>query len=125
MLPPSLLLIKMEIVISFVFVLAISLSMFFAGKIFGPKGDAPDKKEPFECGVEPLQKGVPKNFSVHYFRIALLFLIFDLELAFLIPWALVFRENPGFYFLIMIIFQAFIVLALVYAWKKGDLQWER
>ncbi len=115
----------MEIVISFAFVLIVALFMFFAGKIFGPRGDAPAKREPFECGVEPLQKGVPKNYSVHYFRIALLFLLFDLELAFLIPWALAFRQNPVFYFLIMIIFQAFIVLALVYAWKKGDFQWEK
>ncbi len=115
----------MELVFSFVFVLAVALSMFFAGAIFGPRGEAPQKKEPFECGVEPLQKGVPKNYSVHYFRIALLFLIFDIELAFMIPWALAFRKNPVLFFVVMLVFQIFVVLSLIYAWKKGDLEWER
>ncbi len=115
----------MELFFAFIFVLLIALFMFFAGAIFGPKGDSPQKKEPFECGAEPLQPGVPKNYSVHYFKIALLFLIFDLEVAFLIPWALAFREKPALFFLVMLIFQVFVVLSLVYAWKKGDLEWEK
>ncbi len=113
----------MELLFSFVFVLLISFSMFFSGKVFGPRKDNASKKEPFECGVEPLQKEVPKNYSVHYFKIAILFLIFDIELAFLIPWALAFRKNPFLFFVVMVIFQAFVLLALFYAWKKGDLKW--
>jgi len=115
----------MELFFSCVFVLSIGLIMFFAGKVIGPRGDNSSKQEPFECGVEPLQKGVPKNFSIHYFRIALLFLVFDIELAFLIPWALAFRKNPLLFFIVMLVFQAFVLLALVYAWKKGDLEWEK
>ena len=115
----------MELFFASIFVLIIALVMLFAGKLFGPRGDNPSKREPFECGVEPLQKGVPRNFSIHYFRVALLFLVFDIEIAFLVPWALAFRKNPVVFFIVVLVFQIFVLLALVYAWKKGDLEWEK
>ncbi len=115
----------MEFTVAFIFVLVLGLFMLFASTIFGPKGDNPRKQEPFECGVEPLQKELPRNFSVHFYRIGLLFLIFDLEVVFLVPWALAFRENKVLAFVILLIFQLFVVTGLIYAWKKGDLEWER
>ena len=114
-----------EFAVAFAFVLFLGVFMLFASAIFGPKGDAPQKKEPFECGVDPLQKELPVNFQVHFYRIALMFLLFDLEVVFLIPWALAFRDNKVVGFVVLLIFQLFVIAGLVYAWKKGDFEWER
>lgn len=91
---------------------------------------APDERKlPYECGVDPV--GTTRHrFSVKFFLVAVLFIIFDVEVVFLYPWALVFRDAMGsgngvFLFVELMIFLAVLGLALVYAWGKGALEWEK
>ena len=86
----------------------------------GPKRPNPVKDEPFECGVTPKIK--EQGISVHFYLIGMLFIIFDVELAFLFPWAVLFKKL-GFLGLIEIsIFIFILVLGYLYAWKKGALE---
>ena len=98
--------------------LLLSLSRFV-----GPRRPSPVKSAPFECGMEQLttpQGRIPISFSV----IAMLFIIFDIEVAFLFPWAVIFR-TLGFPGLMMVLFfLAVLTVGLIYAWKRGALEWD-
>ena len=91
--------------------------------LISPKSDNPQKREPYESGM--VTKGPTwVQFKVGYYLFAILFLIFDVEVAFLIPWSVVFKDI-GFVALIEIFIFLFILgLGLLYAWKKGALKWE-
>lgn len=91
--------------------------------ILGPKRLTKAKLEPFESGVQPLQTSVVR-IPVKFYIVAILFILFDIEIIFLFPWATVFRELGVFGFVEMIIFLLMLVAGLVYAWKKGALEWE-
>ena len=82
-----------------------------------------EKLSPYECGSEPVSDA-RMPFPVRYYVIAMLFVIFDIEVIFLYPWAVVFSEIGFLGFLEMIIFIALFVLAFVYAWRKGALEWD-
>ena len=80
------------------------------------------KSEAYECGVEA--EGEPRQrYSIHYYVIAVLFVVFDVETVFLFPWAVKYRALGLFGFMEMVIFLAILVLGYVYAWKKGALEW--
>lgn len=97
--------------------------MYFLGEWLGPKAHSAVKSVPFECGEAPFETpGRP--FSVKFYLIAILFVIFDIDLAFLFPWAVVFRDVGIAAFVSMVVFIGILVLALWYIWKKGALQWE-
>jgi NADH-quinone oxidoreductase subunit A len=100
----------------------VGFMLAFSG-ILGPKKTSPVKNEPFECGVENVTP-FSGNFSVKFYLIALLFLLFDIEIAFLFPWATIYRSLGLFGFIEMFIFLAVVVAGLVYAWKKGALEWD-
>src|SRR6266404_5834481 len=82
-----------------------------------------EKLSPYECGFEAFEDARMK-FDVRYYLIAILFILFDLEIAFLFPWAIVLREIGLFGLLSMIIFLAILVIGFVYEWKKGALEWD-
>jgi NADH-quinone oxidoreductase subunit A len=84
---------------------------------------SPTKHIPFECGVDPVGTA-RRRFSVKFFLIALLFLIFDVETIFIFPWAVLFRKLGMFGFIEMTIFLFILILGLMYVWKKGALEWE-
>ena len=87
----------------------------------GPKKRA--LAEPFECGVEPI--GLPSGrISVKFYLIAVLFIIFDVELIFIFPWAVLYRTLGVVGFIEMFIFLAILMVGFIYAWKKGALEWE-
>ena len=94
--------------------------------IIGPKIKNPIKDMAYESGVDPI--GSTKiRFSIKYFIIALLFIIFDIEIVFLIPWAVVFKDflSAGpFIFYEMVVFLAILVFGFVYVWRNGALEWE-
>lgn len=94
-----------------------------AGKILGP--DKPDeaKLSPYECGFEAFEDSRMK-FDVRYYLVAILFIIFDLEIAFLFPWAVVLDEIGIFGFWAMMLFLTILVVGFIYEWKKGALEWE-
>jgi NADH-quinone oxidoreductase subunit A len=99
------------------------------GFILAPSRPDPEKLSPYECGFEAFEDARMK-FDVRYYLIAILFILFDLEIAFLFPWATIFRDIVAtdsiklFGFVEMLIFVAILVIGYVYAWAKGALEWE-
>ena len=83
----------------------------------------PAKGSPYECGFEAFEDARMK-FDVRYYLVAILFILFDLEIAFLFPWAVVLPDIGYFGFVAMMIFLAILTIGFVYEWKKGALEWE-
>jgi NADH-quinone oxidoreductase subunit A len=99
----------------------VSLVLSYA---FGPKKPDPQKLSPYECGMHPIGSA-RERFSVKFYLVAMLFLLFDIEAVFLFPWAVVYRDLKLFGFFEMLLFIAVILAGYIYAWKKGALEWER
>ena len=93
----------------------------FAGN--GPKVAQDEKLSPYECGFEAFEDA-HMQFDVRYYLVAILFIAFDLEIAFVFPWALVFRELGVFGLIEMGVFLTLLVIGFVYVWKRGALEWE-
>jgi len=83
----------------------------------------PEKLSPYECGFEAFEDARMK-FDVRYYLVAILFILFDLEIAFLFPWAVVLREIGLFGFMAMVVFLGILVVGFIYEWMKGALEWE-
>ena len=81
------------------------------------------KLSPYECGFEAFEDARMK-FDVRYYLVAILFILFDLEIAFLFPWAVALQEIGWFGFMAMMVFLAILIVGFVYEWKKGALDWE-
>ncbi len=94
-----------------------------AGAALAPSKPYADKLSPYECGFEAFEDSRMK-FDVRYYLVAILFIIFDLEIAFLFPWAIVLDKIGAFGFWAMMIFLAVLVVGFIYEWKKGALEWE-
>ena len=103
----------------------------FLAVMIGPRATNPEKLKPFECGSEPI--GSPRGrYSVKFYQVAILFLVFDIEAAFMYPWAVLYRKlslNPlgqisMFGFVEMLLFVAILVVALAYVWRKKAIGWE-
>ena len=97
--------------------------MWFLGAWLGPKSTNPVKREPFECGMRPFETPGDR-FGIKFYLIAILFVIFDIDLAFLFPWAVVFQDIGMLAFASMMVFIGILAVALWYVWKKGAFQWE-
>jgi NADH-quinone oxidoreductase subunit A len=93
------------------------------GKLAGPNRPDDKKLSAYECGFEAFEDARMK-FDVRYYLVAILFILFDLEIAFLFPWAIVLKEIGTFGFVSMMIFLAILVVGFVYEWIKGALEWE-
>ena len=101
----------------------IGLAPMAIGKILGPSRPDPEKTSPYECGFEAFEDARMK-FDVRYYLVAILFILFDLEIAFLFPWA-VSLDSIGFFgFISMMIFLTILVVGFIYEWMKGALDWE-
>ena len=96
---------------------------WIVGKLLGTIRPDSAKSAPYECGFDAFDDA-RMQFDVRYYLIAILFILFDLEVAFLVPWALVLKELGLFGFTAMMIFLAILVVGFVYEWKKGALEWE-
>ena len=105
------------------FGLGLGFLMLTAGKFVSPNRPDAEKLSPYECGFEAFEDARMK-FDVRYYLIAILFILFDLEIAFLFPWAVVLPEIGLFGFVSMMIFLLILVIGFVYEWKKGALEWE-
>ena len=93
------------------------------GFLLGPRRPDSEKLSPYECGFEAFEDSRMK-FDVRYYLVAILFIIFDLEIAFLFPWAIVLDKIGMFGFVSMAIFLGILVIGFIYEWKKGALEWE-
>jgi NADH-quinone oxidoreductase subunit A len=98
-------------------------AMIAVGWVLGPRRPDGEKLAPYECGFEAFEDARMK-FDVRYYLVAILFILFDLEIAFLFPWAVTLNEIGAFGFWSMMIFLAILVVGFVYEWKKGALEWE-
>lgn len=96
--------------------------ILFVSALVNPKHPNPDKLSTYECGIVPVGDSW-HPFAVRYYIFALLFLIFDVEAAFLFPWAIRFRALGTAGFVEMMLFIGVLVVGLVYAWRKGALEW--
>jgi NADH-quinone oxidoreductase subunit A len=98
-------------------------AMVGLGRLLGPKRPSPVKNEPFECGNPPSGSAWGR-FAVKFYLTAILFIVFDVEVVFMYPWAVTFRQLGWFGFGEMLVFVAVFGLALLYVWRKGALEWE-
>ena len=102
---------------------AVGVAPMVLGRLLAPHRPDPEKLSPYECGFEAFEDARMK-FDVRYYLVAILFILFDLEIAFLFPWATVINDIglPGFF--AMMLFLAILVVGFVYEWMKGALEWE-
>ena len=101
----------------------IGIVLLVVGSLLGPQRPNSEKLSPYECGFEAFEDARMK-FDVRYYLVAILFILFDLEIAFLFPWAVVLPDIGFFGFVAMMIFLAILIVGFVYEWKKGALEWE-
>jgi NADH-quinone oxidoreductase subunit A len=99
---------------------AVSLGM---SVMFGKRRPTPEKDAPYECGIIP-ETSARGRFSVKFFLVAMLFIVFDVETIFLVPWAVVFRELGAYGLAAMAPFMLLLVASLAYEWKRGALEWD-
>ena len=92
-------------------------------RLSGSQNPDPEKLSPYECGFEAFEDARMK-FDVRYYLVAILFILFDLEIAFLFPWAIVLQQIGWFGMVAMMIFLGILVVGFIYEWKKGALEWE-
>jgi len=81
------------------------------------------KAEPYECGIKATSEAHDTRFSVRYYLIAVLFVVFDVETVFLYPWAVMFRKLALFGFIEMLVFLTILIVGYIYAWRRGALSW--
>ena len=103
--------------------LVVGLGPLILGKILAPNKPDAQKNSPYECGFEAFEDARMK-FDVRYYLVAILFILFDLEIAFLFPWAVVIQEIGMTGFLAMMLFLFVLVVGFIYEWKKGALEWD-
>ena len=106
--------------------LGLSTAIFFVSEWFGPRVAHPKKNQPFECGV-PAHGDSHRRFSVRFYLVAILFLLFDVEAIFFYPWAVVYRKYltiNSFILVEMLFFAAILLVGYIYVLRKGALEWE-
>jgi len=103
--------------------IAVGVGPIVLGFLLAPNKPDSEKNSPFECGFEAFED-TRMRFDVRYYLVAILFILFDLEIAFLFPWAVVLDSIGMFGFVAMLIFLAILVIGFIYEWKKGALEWE-
>jgi NADH-quinone oxidoreductase subunit A len=101
----------------------IALIAIGLGGLFGPKKESKVKSMPYESGMNPYGEGT-RRMPIRFYLIAVLFILFDIEVIFFLPWAITFRQLGLFGLIEMVIFIVILLVGYVYAWKKGALEWE-
>jgi NADH-quinone oxidoreductase subunit A len=101
----------------------IGIALLVLGSLLGPKKPGVVKQSPYECGFIAFEDARMK-FDVRYYLMAILFIVFDLEIAFIFPWAVVFRDLGVLGMVEMSLFLGLLLVGFIYAWKKGALEWE-
>jgi NADH-quinone oxidoreductase subunit A len=102
---------------------AVSLIIVFISRLLGPFHPTTRKLSPYESGMQPFGEAI-RRIPVKFYRIAVLFILFDVEVIFFLPWAVVFRQLGWFALAEMVLFVVILMVGYVYAWKKGALEWE-
>jgi len=106
-----------------VLALGITLLVLFANRLLGPSKPTEGKSLAYESGIVPLADA-RRRFRIRYYMIAMIFLLFDLEIAFIYPWAVIYKRLGWTGFAEMMVFLGILVLGLIYAWKRGAFRWQ-
>jgi len=101
----------------------IALIAIGMGELFGPRKKSAEKDIPYESGMNPIGEGT-RRMPVRFYLVAVLFILFDIEVVFFLPWAIAFRQLGIFGLVEMSVFIMILLIGYVYAWKKGALEWE-
>ncbi|MBH00854.1 MAG: NADH-quinone oxidoreductase subunit A [Candidatus Pelagibacter sp.] len=112
-----------SIILFLIIALFLSCGFILLNYVLSPKKPDPEKLSPYECGFEPFNDS-RMEFDVRFYLVAILFIIFDLEIAFLFPWAISLGKIGFLGFISMMIFLFILTIGFIYEWKKGALDWE-
>jgi len=112
-----------SIILFLIIAIILSFGFIVVNFIFSPKKPDPEKLSAYECGFEPFNDS-RMEFDVRFYLVAILFIIFDLEIAFLFPWAISLGKIGFLGFISMMIFLVILTVGFIYEWKKGALDWE-
>ena len=112
-----------SIILFLVIALLLSCGFILLNFMLSPKNPDPEKLSPYECGFEPFNDS-RMEFDIRFYLVAILFIIFDLEIAFLFPWAITLGNIGVFGFFSMMLFLFILTIGFIYEWKKGALDWE-
>ncbi|GAP22216.1 NADH-quinone oxidoreductase subunit A [Leptolinea tardivitalis] len=113
----------LPIIILLVLATVLGFLVLIIGALFGPRRPTQRKAAPYESGMIPYGPGT-RRISVRYYLVAVLFILFDIETVFFLPWAVVFRQLGWFALIEMLVFIGILLIGFVYVWKKGALEWE-
>ena len=113
----------LPIVVLLVIATGLSGIVVLLGHLFGPRRPTVRKSMPYESGMRPIGPGM-RRMPVRFYLLAVLFILFDIEVVFLLPWAVVLRELKLFGLIEMVIFIVILLVGYIYAWRKGALEWE-
>ena len=111
------------IAILFILAAAVAALLIAVGVIFGPRRKSFRKQSPYESGMQPIGPGT-RRMNVRYYLVAVLFILFDVEIIFFYPWAVNFRALGSFGFVEMLIFVAILMVGYIYVWRKGAFEWD-
>lgn len=113
----------LPIVVLIVISTGLAVLVVLIGHLFGPRRPTLRKSLPYESGMRPIGPGA-RRMPVRFYLVAVLFILFDIEIIFLFPWAVIFNQLGLFGLVEMLIFIVILLVGYVYAWKKGALEWE-
>ncbi len=113
----------LPLVILFLVALAVAVAALAVGALFGPRRPTVRKAEPYESGMRPFGPG-RRRVPIHFYLVAVLFLLFDIEIVFILPWAVVLGQLRFFGLIEMAIFVVVLLIGYIYALRKGALEWE-
>jgi len=117
------------ILIAFFFAAALAVGMALAPRLLAERRPTPEKQIPYECGKDPIGSARDR-FSVKFYLVAMIFILFDIEAVFLIPWGVVFKDlaqsvSRWFVFAEMMVFLAILLAGFIYTWRKGVFDWNK
>ncbi len=113
----------LPVLLMFGFIAFAAMMILFVSSLIRPSNPYPEKNQPYECGIDPTGEADVGKFKVHYFIVAILFIVFDVETLYLFPWAVVLKKIGFFAYIEMFIFIFLLLIGFIYAWVKGALDW--
>ncbi len=102
----------------------LAVVLLFVSSLLRPSNPYPQKNQPYECGVDPMGEASVGQFKIHFFIVAILFIVFEVETLFLFPWAVVLKSIGMTGYIEMFVFIFLLLVGFVYAWVRGALEWE-
>jgi len=113
----------MPILVLLIMSAGLAVVMVLLGHLIGPRRPTPRKLAPYESGMRPIGPAM-RRMPVRFYLVAVLFILFDIEIIFFLPWAVTFRQLGVFGFIEMILFIAILLVGYIWVWKRGALEWE-